>query len=351
MSYQREAARRVRIGFIGVGSHAYRNILPALHYLPCELTAICDVNLPLAEKTAAQYGVKRVYADAAAMYRDGELDAVLICVSPNLHPKLAMQAFDAGMHVWMEKPPSVRADEIEPVIAKRGDRVAIVGFKKAFMPATIKARELIGDPSFGPLRSILAEYPMSIPDDGEKVLSERTFTNWLGNGCHPLSLILAVGGPARAVSVHRGVHGGGACVIELASGAVANFHLAFGSPNNQPSERYRFYGNGRTVTIDNCETVTLQRGIPFKYGVSTSYAPPGIDHGAIVWQPQNTIATLENMALFTQGMWGELMHFFDSILAKTAAINGTLEQARHLMRVYEAALRSRGDRIEVDPVV
>jgi predicted dehydrogenase len=139
--------------------------------------------------------------------------------------------------------------------------------------------------------------------------------------------------------------------MELANGAIANFHLAQGSPTNQPSERYRFYGNGRTVTIDNCETVTFQRGIPFKYGVSTTYAPPGLDHGAIVWRPQNTLGTLENMALFTQGMWGELDHFFACILANTPATGGTLEQTLHLMRVYEAALLSRGNRVEIDPTV
>ncbi len=44
MSYQRQFARTLRVGVVGVGSHAYRNVLPTLHYLPVRLAALCDLN-------------------------------------------------------------------------------------------------------------------------------------------------------------------------------------------------------------------------------------------------------------------------------------------------------------------
>ena len=47
MSYQREFERRLNVGVVGVGSHAYRNILPTLHFLPVRLVALCDLNLDL----------------------------------------------------------------------------------------------------------------------------------------------------------------------------------------------------------------------------------------------------------------------------------------------------------------
>ena len=31
MSYQREFERVLRVGVVGLGSHSYRNIMPALH--------------------------------------------------------------------------------------------------------------------------------------------------------------------------------------------------------------------------------------------------------------------------------------------------------------------------------
>ena len=347
MSYQREFPDRLQVALVGAGSHAYRNLLPALNYLPVHLVAVCDINAELAQATAAQYGA-RAYTSTRELYAAEPLDAVFLCVSPFHHPELACEAFDAGLHVWMEKPPAVRAEEVEMMLRHRGDRVSVVGFKKAFMPATDKALELFAEGSpFGPMRTILAEYPMDIPADGARILRERTFTNWLGNGCHPLSFMLAVGGPVVAVTVHRSARGGGVCVLEFADGALGNFHLAEGGNSSQPLERYTIFGNYAQLVIDNCQRVTLQRGIPFAYGRTTSFAPPGLDGGAVVWEPQQMLNTLENKSLFVQGVYQEMRYFCDRVLAGEPAVRGSLEFARDVMRVYEAALLSEGARVAI----
>lgn len=67
----------------------------------------------------------------------------------------------------------------------------------------------------------------------------------------------------------------------------------------------------------------------------------------MVWEPQNTLATLENKALFTQGFYNEMRYFCDCVLEARPARQGSLEFTLHLMRVYEAALRSQGSRIEI----
>ena len=61
-----------------------------------------------------------------------------------MHPELACEAFDAGCHVWLEKPPGMRASQVEAMIRHRKDRVAVVGYKKAFMPAADKVIEMLG---------------------------------------------------------------------------------------------------------------------------------------------------------------------------------------------------------------
>ena len=348
MSYQREFETKLNVGIVGVGSHAYRNLLPALNYLPVSLRAVCDSNRRLAEVTAAQYGAKGWYENAAEMYRNERLDAVFLCVSPQLHPQLACQAFDAGLHVWMEKPPATRASQVAEMIRHRKDRIAVVGFKKAFMPATQKAIEIFSAEPYAPLRSILAEYPMTIPEDGEAVLREGQYVNWLRNGCHPISLCMAVAGAASAVTLHRAGHGGGVCVLEFANGVIGNFHMAAGENRAQPIERYSFFGDRCHLVIDNGLRVTLQRGIPFQYGRTTSYVPEGLDSGAVVWEPQNREASLENKALFTQGIYQEMQYFCAQVLAGRPAEKGSLEFTLEVMKVYEAALLSGGKRVEIE---
>jgi predicted dehydrogenase len=345
MSYQRDYDRVVRIGVVGVGSHCYRNILPALTFLPVKVEAFCDKNEERLEKTADQYGVPHCFTDTAEMYVKADIEAVVLCVGPGQHPALTCEALHAGLHVWMEKPPAMRASEIDDMIAARGDRVVVVGFKKAFMPCMRKARELVAAPEAGALKSMLAEYGISVPEEGCRLLKEGRMTNWLGNGCHPLSAMCYVGGPVAQAITHRSEYGGGACVLEFESGAVGTLQLAEGMRG--PCERYTFYTENRHVEVENCRRVKLHRGIPFQYGKTVNYAPEGTDTGTVVWEPQNTLATLENKALMTQGMYGELLYFLECILEGRTAELGSLEFAREVMAVYEAALLSEGQPVAV----
>ena len=343
MTYQRDFNQRVPIAIVGAGGHCYRNILPTLNYLPIELVAICDPNMEKAAFTAKQYGA-RPYPDISSMLADAAVDAVLIAVSPQLHPMLTAQAFDAGLHVWMEKPPAMRTSQIDEMLAMRLDRVCVVGFKKAFMPAAQKARDYFAEPSIGPISSLSADYPVTIPKDGAEVLRVGRPTNWLANGCHPLSMMLSVCGKVSAVTAHTNRFGEGALVMEFANGAIGTLNLAVGAGSIAPIERYRFHGKGCTFTIENGWTVSIHHSnSEYKYGVTQSYLADG--SAATVWEPQNAFATLENMAAFTQGMFFELDHFCDCILQAKPATMGTLEFARDIMSVYEAALMSEGSRI------
>ncbi|HET7092986.1 MAG TPA: Gfo/Idh/MocA family oxidoreductase, partial [Thermomicrobiales bacterium] len=282
--YQREHERRLRAGIVGVGSHSYRNLMPALHYLPVELAAVCDLDESLARKTAAEFGVGQVYGSTAEMYDKANLDAVFICVSPAMHPKLASEAMNAGVHAWTEKPAAMRASEVEAMIAVRDAtrRKAAVGYKKAYMPATRKAKELSELPEFGGIRSIYGMYPMSIPRDGRSALENRESSKWLADGCHPLACMIAIGGPVREVTVLQGDRddSDGVVFLKFDSGATGTFHLASKAPAGRSVERYDVFGeNGKVISIENVSRVSYQRGIPISYSAQTDFTAPGTDSG------------------------------------------------------------------------
>lgn len=347
MSYQREFTKKINIGLVGIGSHSYRNLLPAFNYLPVNLKAICNrSDEELAKITAKQYGCE-YYQSTKEMYEKENLDAVFICVSPQMHPKLAIEAFEAGLHVWLEKPVAIRSYEVEQMIEARKNKVCVVGLKKAFMPSTEKAIEISHSKKYGKLKSILAIYPMSIEQGGSKILEERKVTDWLNNGCHPLSFLMRVGGKVSAVTAYssgKNIGTGGICVLEFENGVIGNLHMGSGP---YPMESYQLFGDKWHMTIDNCSKVTLQRGIPFEYGKTTNYITESDEYGAIVWEPQNSQATLENKLFFTQGIYSEMMYFCECVISGKQAVKGSLEFALDLMKVYEAALLSEGKRIEI----
>ncbi|MFF3014551.1 Gfo/Idh/MocA family protein [Streptomyces sp. NPDC057939] len=337
MACQRDYERRLRVGVVGLGGHGYRTLLPVLTTLPVRLVAVCDQDADRAERTARQYGAAPHTAQAD-MLAEHALDAVLLAVPPQEHPRLAIEALDRGVHVWMEKPPAARAADLDPVIDARGDRVVVVGLKKVFMPAARKALELLARPGTGRLTGLYARYALSVPEDGGELLERRADSHWLAEGCHPLSLLLAAGGRVAEVDVHRGGLGDCLCVLHFESGALGVLQMSENLSMSQPFEQYTFVAEHGTAEILNGSRVTFQRGIPYEYGVTTGFAPEGTDGGMLTWEPQHSRSSLENQSPFVQGIHAELSHFCRCVLDGRPASLGTLEFAREVMEVYEAAL-------------
>jgi predicted dehydrogenase len=137
---------RIRAGFIGCGSHSFRNIYPTFQFAPVDLVAVCDLVPAKARTFAAQFGAQRAYTDYHEMLTRENLDAVFIVTGYDpqgrpLYPALAADCLAAGCHVWTEKPPAATTAEIERLQAasRAAGKHMMVGLKKMFFPAYEKA--------------------------------------------------------------------------------------------------------------------------------------------------------------------------------------------------------------------
>src|SRR6266540_2294959 len=107
--------RLVRIGFVGCGSHATQNIYPALRLgvygSPSlkeplgELIACCDLKEDLAKRNAKVFGFERWYTDHREMIEKEDLDCIIAVLHPSVQPRVAIDSLDAGLPVFIEKPP------------------------------------------------------------------------------------------------------------------------------------------------------------------------------------------------------------------------------------------------------
>ena len=59
--FRHEYDRRLKVALAGCGGHAFRNILPALNYLPVDLLATCDIDASRAEAYARTFGAQRSF--------------------------------------------------------------------------------------------------------------------------------------------------------------------------------------------------------------------------------------------------------------------------------------------------
>ncbi|MEO1235643.1 MAG: Gfo/Idh/MocA family oxidoreductase [Planctomycetota bacterium] len=106
---------RVRFGVIGAGgSMAGLHIRTFDQIDGLAFTAASDVDADALAEVVEEHGV-RGFADASAMIGSGEIDAVLIACPHYDHPRFAMEAFDAGVHVLCEKPVAVTARAAQEV--------------------------------------------------------------------------------------------------------------------------------------------------------------------------------------------------------------------------------------------
>ncbi|MDH7602520.1 MAG: Gfo/Idh/MocA family oxidoreductase, partial [Armatimonadota bacterium] len=102
---------RIRAGFIGCGSHSFRNIYPTFQFAGVNLVATCDLDAEKASAYAHLFGAERSYSDFREMLAHEKLDAVFIVTNYDTDGtprfmRLAQECMKAGVHVWVEKPPS-----------------------------------------------------------------------------------------------------------------------------------------------------------------------------------------------------------------------------------------------------
>lgn len=100
---------RIGVGFIGSGgrSGAHMNMLKHLRdelKEPLDLVAACDIYRPRREAKKKNFGMAKDYADHRELLADKDIDLVCIATPDHHHGPQAIDALQAGKHVYCEKP-------------------------------------------------------------------------------------------------------------------------------------------------------------------------------------------------------------------------------------------------------
>src|SRR5581483_10979864 len=116
---------------------------------------------------------------------DGEVEAVVIATPVPTHYALAKQALEAGKHVFVEKPPAMRAAEMAELVSLSEERglVLMPGHLLLYHPGVAKLKELVDS---GELGEVLVIY-----GNRQNLGTIRKDENALWSlGVHDLSVIL-----------------------------------------------------------------------------------------------------------------------------------------------------------------
>lgn len=345
--FRHEYERRLRVALVGCGGHAYRNILPALSYVPVDLLATCDIDIARAEAYASTFGAGRAfgrYEDLLDWGPAAGVEAVLLVLGfrdglPQ-YRDFAVAALERGLHVWMEKPPAATAAEVEEMLAAQGrsGRTVQVGYKHYFFPALVKAKELIDAPEFGGATSMNSAYPLRLAPAEQRRVAPRQPINL--DLCHPASAIHLLMGDVESLWCDRAPNGGGIVALRFVSGAVGVLHCTSGKSGTSANERFEVIGSGASVVVENVVNLTYyrpgKRGKPEQgYGRTPDFFGAD-DQAPIRWEPEFNLGQLYNTTSFLQGYAQELTQFVHCAWEGRQPPRAGLRDALHLTHLYEA---------------
>jgi predicted dehydrogenase len=244
-------AAPTRIGVVGLnywGPNLVRNFDGL-----AELTWLCDLDDAHLQPLAERYPHARATNAFDDMLADDALDAVVIATPVPTHYALAKQALEAGKHVFVEKPPAMRAAEMDELVqlAADGDRVLMPGHLLLYHPAVLKLKQLVAS---GELGDVLCVYGNRV-----NLGIVRSNENALWSlGVHDLSVILYLldEDPELATaqgswSIHEGVEDVVFCFLRFPSGRIAHMHLSWLDPHKM--RKMTVVGREKMAVFDDME--------------------------------------------------------------------------------------------------
>ena len=147
-----------KVGVIGAGGMLQYHA-PGFRQGGGELVAIADVNKEAAQASADEWNVSQVFGNTEELL-DSDIDAVSIIVPNKFHAPLAIQALEAGKHVFCEKPPALNAGEVEEMIAaaEKSGKVLMFNFNNRARPESQAMMKHIADGTVGRINSAQAQW-------------------------------------------------------------------------------------------------------------------------------------------------------------------------------------------------
>jgi predicted dehydrogenase len=253
------------LGVIGAGTFARTMLLPRLKSLKtCRLHTIVTQRGASAGHSQESFGFANAASDAAAVFDNPEINAVLIATPHSSHAALTVAALDAGKNVLVEKPLALDREQLAAVIAarNRSDAFFQVGFNRRFAPLSVKMRERLAAlpaPRFLLLRVNAGQLPpeswQNAPEEGNGRI--------LGEMCHFVDLARYLAGApivsvqAAAAQAARAACDDLAATIRFADGSLATIAYTAKGDTAFSKELVEGYAGGTVVTIDNFRGLTV----------------------------------------------------------------------------------------------
>jgi UDP-N-acetylglucosamine 3-dehydrogenase len=317
----------VKLGIVGLGAIGQLHLKHALKLENAELVAVADTAKPALERAKA-LGVKNTYTDYNEMFKNPQVDAVLISLPTHLHLKCASAAAEARKDIFLEKPITVTVDEAKQVIAsaERNSVKLMVGYPMRFNKRFQQIRKDIDDGLVGDVENAHATYicagPFVARSDG---YGPSPVPDWWFNpeltgggvmvdlGVHIINLLRYLLGEVVDIKGQFGYRfrmdfeDSAMCLARFSSGALAAINVGW-------------YSQEYCLRVDLLGSVR---------NVSAQHMPPGT-------LPAVYQMLTKGISSFNQPHFDELQHFVSCLINDEKPSSSGLDGLRDLEAISKA---------------
>jgi predicted dehydrogenase len=323
----------VTLAVIGGGGWGKNHVRNFAEIQTCRLKTVCDLN----EKTLAAhrntYKNIQTTPQAAEVFGDKEIDAVVIATDAPSHYRIASQALDAGKHVFVEKPMTLSPADAEDLV-KRADaakRVLMVGHLMEYHPCVLQLKDLVDKGQLGALRyGYCQRVNLGVVRKDENA--------WWSLAPHDVSIILYIF-QAEPVTVtaqgqaylQKKVEDVVFAQLKFADGRMAHIHVSWFDPHK--IRKVTLVGADKMATFDDMDASEKIR--VYDKGVSVAGSVVGYDQALSVrsgdiWIPKTPGG---------EPLRVECLHFLECVeKGKPPRSDG--RDGLRVVRVLDAATRS-----------
>jgi predicted dehydrogenase len=253
------------VAHAGVGGWG-KNVVRVVGEL-AELAWICDTDAERLAEFGSRYPQARTTTAFVDLLADDEVEAVVVATPVPTHYELAKQALEAGKHVFVEKPPAMRGEEMEKLVALAETRelVLMPGHLLLYHPGLRAVKQLVDEGALGEVACVYGNRQnLGVIRSNENAL-------W-SLGVHDLSVILWLleEEPSEAVAhgmdyLQEGIEDVVFCFLRFPSGRVAHMHLSWLDPHKM--RKMTVVGREKMVVFDDMELerkVTVYEKAPWE---------------------------------------------------------------------------------------
>jgi predicted dehydrogenase len=249
----------VTIGQIGLGYWG-PNLLRNLDALPgATVKWVCDLDAAALSRVKERYPYLRTTRQAGDLWRDPEVEAVVLTSPAVTHAELVRAALEAGKHVFVEKPLAldVSAGEQLVELAEARDRRLMVGHLLLYHPAVRRLKALLDGGDLGDVYYIYSERR-----NLGKVRQDENAMWSLAP--HDVSVILyLLGQKPELISAHGqawlqpGIEDTVFLTLRFADGTLAHTHVSWLDPHKV--RRFTIVGSRQMVVFDDVQSTEKLR--------------------------------------------------------------------------------------------